>query len=174
VRKLIGFLVMLFVCGASAPGQAQVAAYGTFSVTKAQNLVSDNVLYGATTGLLLTKLQGFKGFDFGANLQGRFVQTGNFSLDAVTFGPRVKLPQVIGLRPYAEFLVGFAHVKNTADQANASTDSTIQINGGVMKRMTPRLDIVGEYSYSQLYAFGGEYNPKTVSVGAIYYFSRRD
>lgn len=174
MRKLIGFVVTLFVCGGPSLGHAQMAAYGTFSVTKAQNLTSDNILYGATTGLLLTKFQAVRGFDFGANVQGRFVRTGNFNLDAVTFGPRVELPRLIGLRPYAEFLVGFAHVKSTSDQAGGSTDSTIQINGGVMKRVTPHVDIVGEYSYSQLYAFGGEYNPKTFSVGGIYYFSRRD
>lgn len=174
MRKLIGFTTMLLMCIAPAIGHAQGAAYGTFSVTRAQGAASDSMLYGATTGLLLTRLTGLKGFDLGANLQGRFVSTGNFSLDGISFGPRVQLPKVIGLRPYAEFLVGFAHVKSTADQANSSTDSTMQINGGVMKRITPHLDVVGEYSYSQLYAFGGEYNPKTFSVGGVYHFSRRD
>jgi hypothetical protein len=43
-----------------------------------------------------------------------------------------------------------------------------------MKRITPHVDLIGEFSYSQLYAFGGEYNPKTFSVGAVYYLSRRD
>jgi hypothetical protein len=171
---LISLAAIFFLCGAPTLGHAQVAAYGTFSVTKAQNLASDNILYGATTGLVLTKLHGIGKFDFGANLQGRFVSAGNFNLDAITFGPRVLLPRLIGLRPYAEFLVGFAHVKSPADQAQASTDSTMQINGGVMKRLTPHLDLVGEYSYSQLYSFGGEYNPKTFSVGGVYYFSRRD
>ena len=162
------------MCGAPTLGHSQVAAYGTFSVTKAQNLVTDNTLYGATTGLLLTNVHAVGKFDFGANLQGRFVHANNFSLDGVTFGPRVQFPRLIGLRPYAEFLVGFAHIKNTADQSQGSTDSTIQINGGVTKRITPHVDLIGEFSYSQLYAFGGEYNPKTFSVGGVYYFSRRD
>ena len=174
MKKLMAFAGMLLLCGAPAVGHAQAAAYGTFSVTKAQNLQTDNILYGATTGLLLTRPEGFKALHFGADVQGRFVRTGSFDFDAITFGPRVQLPRVIGLRPYAEFLVGFARVNSPADQAKASTDSTIQINGGLMKRITPRVDLVGEYSYSQLFAFGGEYNPKTFSVGAVYYFSRRE
>jgi hypothetical protein len=174
VKKFMRFAVVLLACSAPALGNSQVAAYGTFSVTTAQNLVTDNTLYGATTGLLLTKFRSVGKFDFGADLQGRFVHADNFSLNGITFGPRVQLPQLIGLRPYAEFLVGFARVQNTADSAHPSTDSTIQINGGVMKRITPHVDLVGEFSYSQLYAFGGEYNPKTFSVGGIYHFSRRD
>lgn len=162
------------MCGAPALGHSQVAAYGTFSVTQANNLTTNNTLYGATTGLLLTKMHSIGKFDLGADLQGRFVRTGDFSLNAITFGPRVQFPQLIGLQPYAEFLVGFARVQNPADYAHSSTDSTIQINGGVMKRITAHVDLVGEFSYSQLYAFGGEYNPKTFSVGGVYHFSRRD
>lgn len=174
MKKLICFAAALFMCAVPTLGHAQAAAYGTFSVTQANNLTTDNTLYGATTGLLLTNLHSIWKFDLGADLQGRFVHGGNFSMNGMTFGPRVNGPHFIGLQPYAEFLVGFARVQNTADYAHSSTDSTLQINGGVMKRISPHFDVVGEYSYSQFYAFGGEYNPKTISVGGVYHFSRRD
>jgi len=54
-----------------------------------------------------------------------------------------------------------------------TTDSQIQINGGLAKRVSPRWDISVDYSYSQYYALGGQYNPKTFSVGAIYHFVKR-
>jgi opacity protein-like surface antigen len=44
---------------------------------------------------------------------------------------------------------------------------------GVAKQVSSRWDISVDYSYSQYYALGGEYNPKTFSVGAVFHFVKR-
>jgi opacity protein-like surface antigen len=72
--------------------------------------------------------------------------------------------------------VGFARYNNTIytyQPMGATTDGQIQINGGVAKQVSPRWDVSVDYSYSQFYALGGEYNPKTFGVGLIYHFVKR-
>jgi outer membrane autotransporter protein len=154
---------------------AQAGVYGEFSVAKMQNLQRDNLLYGVTTGLVVDGAK-FGHFQFAGDLQGRFEHKSQLSFNGVTVGPRVYLFGGHGFRPYAEFMVGFARINSVQDDPDnptPSTDATIQINGGVAKRLNAHWDLAADYSYSQYYAFGGEYNPKTFSVGAVYYFSKR-
>jgi len=170
-----GWLVLLLVGGLAAPAvsHAQVSAYGEFSASDLHNLVSQDILYGATTGVLVDGPHVFRALLVSADIQGRFVRKSGESLNGVTIGPRFSLPLKFGgLAPYAEFMVGFARYNNP-NHGGATTDSTIQANAGVTKRVSPRWDIAAEYSYSQYYALGGQYNPKTYSIGAVYHFVRR-
>ncbi|HZL26331.1 MAG TPA: outer membrane beta-barrel protein [Acidobacteriaceae bacterium] len=170
-----GWLVLLLVVGLAAPAvsHAQVAAYGEFSVSDLHNLVSQDFLLGATTGVLVDGPHIFRALLVSADIQGRFVRKSGESLNGVTVGPRFSLsPKFGGLAPYAEFMVGFARYNNP-NNGGPTTDSTIQVNGGVTKRVSPRWDVAAEYSYSQYYALGGQYNPKTYSIGAVYHFTKR-
>lgn len=164
---------MALVALSPAALRAQAGVYGEFSVGKFQNLVNDNLLYGVTTGLVVDGPKMGGHFQLAGDLQGRFLHKSNFDFDGLTIGPRAYLSLHHGWRPYAEFMVGFARINSAQDYSSASTDSTIQVNGGLSKRLNAHWDGVAEYSYSQFYAFGGEYNPKTFSVGAVYYFTKR-
>jgi hypothetical protein len=170
-----GWIVLLLLVGFVAPSAslAQVAAYGEFSGSDLHNLVSQDTLYGATAGVLIDgpKLTHF--FLLSADVQGRFVHKSGESLNGLTVGPRFSVPlKVAGLTPYAEFMVGFARYNN-ANNGGATTDSTIQVNAGISKRVSPRWDVVADYSYAQYYALGGQYNPKTFSIGGVFHFLKR-
>jgi hypothetical protein len=43
----------------------------------------------------------------------------------------------------------------------------------VSKQLSPRWDGVFEYSYSEFGYNVGEFNPKTLSLGAVYHFVKR-
>jgi hypothetical protein len=170
-----GWVVLLLLVGFAAPAvsHAQVEAYGEFSVSDLHNLVSTDFLYGATTGVLIDGPHIFHALQVSADIQGRFVRKSGESLNGITVGPRFSLPlKRGGLTPYAEFMLGFARYNNP-NNGGATTDSTIQVNAGVAKRVSPRWDAVADYSYSQYYALGGQYNPKTYSIGAVYHFVKR-
>lgn len=185
-----GFRVIKFVCavflllvglGAPRASHAQVAAYGEFSVTDLHNLVSTDFLYGVTTGLLVDGPKLLDKVVLQGNLQGRFVGGNGESMNGLTVGPRLSLPlHRGGIAPYGEFLIGFARFSGNASTAiyngtggNHTTDATLQVNVGLTKKLSPHMDIVGDYSYAQYYAYGGQYNPKTFSIGAVYHFVKR-
>ena len=177
--------VLLLLVGLAVPraSQAQVSAYGEFSATDLTNLVNTNILYGATAGVLYDGPTLFHHMLVSADIQGRFVFGDGEKFNGVNVGPRFSFPlkkRLFRVAPYGEFLVGFARFNgNAATQFfngplnNQTTDATMQINAGVAKQVSPRLDVVLDYSYSQYYAYGGQYNPKTGSAGIIYHFVKR-
>jgi hypothetical protein len=164
--------------GAWSSARAQVSVYGEFSASDLHNLTSTDYLYGGTAGLLYDGPTLFKHLLVSADIQGRFVRKSQVAplhaelYNGITVGPRFSVPLKHGISPYGEFLLGFARYDNGAPQGS-TTDSTLQINAGAAKRLTPRLDLVADYSYSQYYGLGGQYNPKTYSLGGIFHFTRR-
>jgi opacity protein-like surface antigen len=172
-----GWVLLLLVVAGIAPRKAegQAEVYGQFSVTDLTNLTSTDLLYGATTGLVIDGPT-WHHMVICADIQGRFVRKSGEELNGAAAGPRFSFPlKKHGLTPYGEFLVGFARYNTTIypAQNGATTDSQIQINVGVAKQVSSRWDISVDYSYSQYYALGGEYNPKTFSVGAVFHFVKR-
>jgi hypothetical protein len=163
--------VLLMIAAAPKASHAQAAVYGEFSVSDLHNLVTTDFLYGATTGVLIDG-RTFHHILLSGDLQGRFVRKNGESLNGITVGPRVSRPLKHGFVPYAEFMIGFARYNDPARQ-DSTTDATMQINGGVSKQLTPRFDVVADYSYSQYYALGGQFNPKTYSIGTIFHFVKR-
>jgi opacity protein-like surface antigen len=169
---------MALLGGAWGSAKAQVSVYGEFSVSDLHNLVSTDYLYGGTAGLLYDGPTVFKHLLISADIQGRFVRKSpTASLNAelyngITVGPRFSVPLKHGISPYGEFLVGFARYDSGA-VGGSTTDSTIQVNAGVAKKLTSRFDLVADYSYAQYYGLGGQYNPKTYSIGGIFHFTRR-
>ncbi len=172
---LVG-LVMFAV--AWPPAGAQAALYGEFSVSDLHNVVSTDYLYGGTAGLLYDGPTLFKHLLASADIQGRFLRKSQATplnaelYNGVSIGPRFSFPLKHGFSPFGEFLVGFARYDSGAVHGS-TTDATIQINGGVAKRLTPRFDAVADFSYAQYYGLGGQYNPKTYSVGGIFHFTKR-
>jgi len=180
-----GWAVLLLVVGVAVPckshAQSSAAAYVEFSTSKFQNLIADNYLSGATVGIAFDAFK-YKRLELGGDVQGRFVAGSGESYDSLSVGPRFSLPvHFFRLTPYGEFLVGFARfngngqtaVYNGGTAGNQTTDGEIQINAGVTKQVSPHWDAMVDYSYSQFYAYGGQYNPKTFSAGAAYHFVKR-
>jgi|GEM_PF-892347 len=178
-----GWLVLLVLAGwaglgLARPAAAQVAVYAEGNVSDLTNLLSTDLLYGGTVGLLYQGPTLHHRLTLDADVQGRFVTKSNEGLDGVTVGPRVELGLGHGFAGYGELLVGFARYNNTTNvncscYTTGTTDSTLQLNAGVTRRLSPRLDALAEYSYAQFYGLGGQYNPKTFSLGAIFHISRR-
>jgi len=169
--SLFAAIILLLTLATPRASHAQAAVYGEFSVSDLHNLVFTDLLYGATTGVLIDGPT-FHHVVVSGDIQGRFVHKSGSGLDGVALGPRFSVMMKHGLVPYGEFLVGFARYDKT-NYAVATTDSTIQFNAGLGKRMSPRFDLVADYSYSQYYALGGQFNPKTFSIGTIYHFNKR-
>jgi hypothetical protein len=178
-----GRLVVLCLAGIALLGgawrsaSAQASLYGEFSVSDLHNPLSTDYLYGGTAGVLYDGSTVFKHVLVSADIQGRFLRKQAAPLTAelyngITIGPRFSVPLKHGISPYGEFMVGFARYNNGAIQGS-TTDSTIEINAGVAKKLTSRFDLVADYSYAQYYGLGGEYNPKTYSIGGIFHFTKR-
>jgi hypothetical protein len=170
--------VVLLVLGPVLAGvaQAQTAVYGEFSAGLFNDPTASRTLYGGTAGILFGRpyhrllLQG--------DVQGRFVTGSNEKLVSGAVGPRVSVMLGHGFSPYGELLVGFGRYTSTSSNPNeaapgGTTDGILEFNGGLTKTLSPHFDAVVDYSYAQFYALGGIYNPKTVSVGAMYHFTKR-
>ena len=171
-------VLVLLVAGFSAQNAAaQAAVYGEFSGTymSATGVTTTTyTLYGATTGLIIEGPT-WHHMVIAADLQGRFVRNSGTSMNGAAAGPRFTFNLKHGWEPYGEFLFGFSRFRSTTlpNEMGSTTDSEMQINPGMAKRVSPRWDIYAEYSYSQYYAFGGAYNPKTFGAGAIFHFAKR-
>lgn len=173
--KLVRLALALALTSALIPtaARAQTSIYGEFSASDLHNLSSTQIYYGGTAGLLLGGFTAFRSLHIDPDLQGRFVDhSGGEMLNGITIGPRFSVDLKHGLSPYGEFMLGFARY-NSGQVHGSTTDATIQLNAGLAKRVSPRFDVVADYSYSQYYALGGEYNPKTFSVGGIFHLSKR-
>jgi len=173
-----GWVVLLLLVAGIAPRkvEAQAEVYGDFSTTYLNNGINADLLYGGMTGLIVDGPT-WHHMVISADVQGRFMRKSGESLNGAAAGPRFSFPlKKHRLTLYGEFLVGFARYYNglyTYEPKGSTTDGQIQVNMGVAKQVSPRWDVVVDYSYSQYYALGGEYNPKTFSAGMIYHFVKR-
>jgi hypothetical protein len=172
MKKLVCLFATL-VAGALAPNVAhsQVSFYGDFTASKLTYQSNTNVLYGPTVGAFIN-VANFKIIKFSADVRGTFVGSNGVRLDGVVVGPRFETDvKFLKLKPYAEFMVGFARYDNGLNQvASSSTDAQIQINGGVDRPIARLFDWrVFDYSYEQYYGLSGQYNPKTFSTGIVFH-----
>jgi len=166
-------LMVILVIGLVAPKKAhsQVSFYGDFSASKLTYLSNTTILYGPTVGAFVDFHQ-LGPVKLSADFRGSFLGASGTRLDGVFVGPRFATSvKLLKLKPYAEFMVGFARYNNGLNQvASSSTDAEIQVNAGVDRPVTKRFDWrVFEYSYSQYYGLSGEYNPKTFSTGVVFH-----
>jgi hypothetical protein len=170
-----GWMVLLLVAvGFAMPSvsHGQASVYGEFSATRLFGSNHQSYLYGGTTGILIDGPQVFHKLIVAADVQGRFVGSNGEHLDGVAIGPRFTLPlHRAKLNPYGEFMVGFARYND--GHGTSSSDYEFQVNTGVARPVSPHLDAVFEYSYSQFGYNGGQFNPKTFSGGMIFHFTKR-
>jgi len=174
-----GWLVLLVVAGGIAPKASRAqGVYGEFSGSAFNDPSSSRKLYGGTAGVDFGHLKLLKVLELGADIQGRIVSGSNESLKSLAIGPRAGIPLHHGFTPYGEIMVGFGRYTSTSSNPyeaapSGTTDSILEYNGGVTKRLTPHLDAMVDYSLTRLFALGGVYNPKTISAGAVYFFRKR-
>ena len=156
---------------ASNMAHSQVSFYGDFSASKLTYQSNTNVLYGPTIGAFVN-IADLKIVKFSGDIRATFTGSSGVRLDGVVVGPRFERDlKFLKLKPYAEFMVGFARYNNGLNQvASSSSDSQIQINGGVDRPIAKLFDWrVFEYSYMQYYGLSGQYNPKTFSTGVVFH-----
>lgn len=185
--KRLGWLILLAVAAiASAKtSQAQVAIYGEGTADYLNNGPYTNYLYGGTGGVLIDVAQFWHDrLTLSADLQDTFVfdynappkySGGNSpgeSYNALTIGPRISLaPSLYKLAPFIQANVGFARYGDPT--IHSSTDSVIGGQAGVTRQLTPRLDVVLDYSYTYFGYNAGYYSPQAFSAGVLFHFAKR-
>jgi len=175
-----GLVVLLVLAGLFAPrvAKAQAEVYGEFSYSYMADVTKNFSPVGGSVGLLVDGPTLFHHVVLSADVQGRFVESSSTKLNGATAGPRFSLvTKKHGLTYYGEFMVGFARLYSDGSSGTglngSTTDSEIQLNAGLAKQVAPHFDVSAEYSYAQYYAIGGQFNPKTFSVGVVYHFVKR-
>ena len=172
-----GCVFVALLVGVVAPRalRAQVSVYAEGSASDLHGGPAGDYLYGGTAGLLLDGPAISKRAVLSVDVQTRYVDNNGERLIGVAVGPRVSLPiHRLKLNPYAEFMVGFARYRaSTTANAQNTTDNQWQVNMGVSRPVSSRLDVVADYSYSQYGTNDGEYNPKSYSAGLIFHLSKR-
>jgi hypothetical protein len=166
------FLLARFLLPLTA--HAQFAVYGELTASDLHEGPSGDYLYGGTAGALLDAAT-FKRMILSADLQVRDVNNSGERFLDVAIGPRFSFPlEKLKLNPYVEFMVGFARYRaTTVATAQNTTDDQWQANAGVARPISPRFDVVADYSYSQYGANLGEYHPKSYSAGVIFHLVKR-
>ena len=170
-----GLVVLALAVAMGKAASAQVSAYVDFSASKLTGGLSTtttNVLYGPTIGISAQVAQKAH-LKLSADIRAAFYGD-SMKLDQVAIGPKVGLP-LKKYEVYTEFLVGFARYNDgLGHSTSAATDAQIEINSGIDRRITQRLDWrVFEFGYEQYYGQGGEFNPKTFSTGVVLHLGAR-
>jgi hypothetical protein len=168
-----GWAVVALMVVALAPSMAQAqlgsaAVYGEYTATHLQNAPLADYIYGATTGLLLSRPELSHHMVLSVDIQGRFVNSNGETLHSVTFGPRlaIRAPK-FKLNPFIEFNGGFgqysdASVKNSADNLFGG-------EFGVTRPIASRLSLVVDYSYMHYAYRYSLYAPQSYSAGLVFY-----
>jgi len=173
--KFRWLLVFALALAVVRPASSQVAAYVDFSasdLTGGIATVTTNILYGPTIGL--TAQLGSKAhLKLYADIRAGLYGSGQ-KLDEVGLGPKLGL-DFKKFEAYTEFLVGFGRYNNGLNAAaSSSTDSQIEMNFGLDRRISERFDWrLIEFGYEQYYGLGGVYNPKTYSTGVVMHIGKR-
>ena len=164
---LSALITSLLILG--RPAAAQISIYGELTGAQLTNLVGTSVLFGPTVGVTDTLVRRIH-IEAGIDLRGSFLGASK-RLDGVAGGPVVSF-WARGIRPYAEFLVGYAHSNGgLSTPYSAASDAQIEVIFGIDKELNRHIYWrVFEYSYEQYYALGGEFNPKNFSTGLVYRF----
>jgi len=165
------FAALMALVLAPDMAHSQVSFYGDFSASKLTYQSNTNVLYGPTIGAFVN-VANFKFIKFSGDIRGTFTGSSGVRLDGLVVGPRLETDlKFLKLKPYAEFMVGFARYNNGLNQvASSSSDSQLQAIGGVDRPITKLFDWrVFDYSYMQYYGARQLYNPQTFSTGVVFH-----
>jgi Outer membrane protein beta-barrel domain len=182
MKKLsTGLLALLAMLGASLTAHAQVSFYGEFSADYLKGGPQTDVLYGGAGGVVfdgpkvLHDVLLFSG-DIQVNsgyssAGGGGYRTGE-EYTALTFGPRVTLERtILKFAPYGQFNVGFARYDDNF--SHSSTDNVYGVQVGATRKISPRLDFLADYSYSNYGYNIRQYTPQTFGVGVAFHLTKR-
>jgi hypothetical protein len=162
---------------AAQPAFAQVSAYVDFSAAKFSSDFGPqepgtHFLYGPRVGLsaAVAKLHGIT---LAGDVHGDFLGGSGLRYDGVAVGPKLSF-RVKKFEPYADIAVGFARFndgKNT--KSSSTTDAELQFSGGIDHAIAKRFDWrIFEFGYTQYYANGGIYNPKSFNTGIVFHITQ--
>jgi len=166
-------LVPLLLLFAFLPqAKAQLGVYGSFTASKL-NAPNTSWFYGPTFGAYYDGAH-FPLVNFGIDARAALLGSGaepSTKVDSVLVGPRAVLhAPVLPLRPYAEALVGAAHVQIGQGTAYSSASHiNYGFAAGVDMTFFPRLDWrVVEYTYTRFTGSSGADAQKTLSTGLVF------
>jgi hypothetical protein len=124
-----------------------------------QNGVSGSVAYTPIPFMgIVGDFGGYHGSEFGASLN-----TYTF-----LFGPRINFKNPTNITPFAQFLVGAAHL--TAGGAPSTTDFAYSFGGGVDFHVLPHLALRPQVDYVGIRDSGQTANNTRVSISAVVHF----
>lgn len=166
-------LVPLLLLFAFLPqAKAQLGVYGNFTASKL-NAPNTGWFYGPTFGAYYDGAH-FPVVNFGIDARAALLGSGaepSTKVDSVLVGPRAVLhAPVLPLHPYAEGLVGEAHVQ-VGQGATYSSGSHLGYGfaAGVDMTFFPRLDWrIVEYTLSRFSGPSGANVQKTLSTGLVF------
>jgi len=169
------WVVALGLAAMARPGWSQVSFYGDMSasmLTGGLVTTTTSILYGPTIGMT-AQIFSRSHLKFYGDIRGGFYG-GSQRLDQVGVGPKIGFA-FKKYEAYGEFIAGFGRYNSGQNvTASASTDSLIELNGGLDRQITSRLDWrVVDFGYEQYYGLGGEFNPKTFSTGVVVHLTKR-
>jgi len=165
------FTALMAVVLAPNMAHSQVSFYGDFSASKLTYQSNTSVLYGPSIGAFVN-VADLKIVKLSADLRATFTGSSGVRLDGIVVGPRFERDiKFLKLKPYAEFMVGFARYNNGLNQvASSSTDAQLQFIGGVDRSVARHFDWrIFDYSYMQYYGLSQLYNPQTFSTGVVFH-----
>lgn len=145
------FALLIFLSLASSAALAQLGVYAGFSTSTLDTANTPRINGGTFGGYFDAGRLPL--LNFGIDIRGTVLSSGNTSVHSLAVGPRAVLHlPVIPLRPYAEGLIGEGHVK--VGQGVAYTDNSGLDAGFVLGAdltILPHVDWrVLDYSYSYI------------------------
>lgn len=149
------------------PAYSQVGSYVDMSATKLTLPAGTNVLYGPTVGLYAILVDRHH-VALGGDVRAGFYGTSQ-RFDSVAVGPKVST-SIKHFTPYGEFMFGFARYSDgLGNPGSAYTNSQIQLNAGVDRRVTKRFDWrIFDFSYTRFQTVSEQFHPTTFSTGIVF------
>jgi len=166
---------MLAMLPKAAQAQEQTSFYLDYGATlmNTDHQTISRELFGPTGGLIVSLHSGHN-MDLGADFRASYLQESGANAASLTgflIGPRVAT-HYKRLKPYGEFLMGFARYNNNSATApEQTTDSEVELNAGLDFAVKKHFDWrVIDYSWAKYLADSGEFNPRTYSTGVVFHF----
>jgi hypothetical protein len=165
--NILRFVILIVGALTIQPAYSQIGVYTDMSATKLVLPAGTNILYGPTIGLYAALGNRYHVTLSGDVRAGFYGDSQHF--DSVAVGPRVST-SVKRFAPYGEFMLGFARYNDgLGTPSSAYTNSEIQLNAGVDRRMTKRFDWrVFDFGYTRFQTVSAQFHPTTYSTGIVF------
>jgi hypothetical protein len=136
----------------TAPVSAQIGLYGNFTAGTQYRVTSNTTTswtYGPTIGLFAEIPLPY--FSIGADVRGQYITGDQLHHWNAMAGPRLEI-RPFGIKPYAEFVVGFGGYQDARTSSNYTGHVDYAIVAGVDKKLVPLVDWrVVEFAYNSYF-----------------------